>query len=286
MNKRSSLMKAVRAHSFGSPDVLIYEEVPTPLAGPGQIRIRVEAAAVNYADIMRRSNTAYPFPTSLPYMPGSEVAGTVDQLGEGVAGPAVGTPVFALVGRDGSSGYAQFAVAEATQVIPIPPGLSVEQACALVVAGASAMLILRDVAGLREGQSVLIPGAGGGVGSYAIQIAKLLGAKLVIGAASSPAKREAAQAYGADAVVDYTQPNWPEHVYKITEGAGVDVVLESSGSALFAQSLSCLAPFGRMVVYGMASRQPLSFDDDNPQLQLMHSARLLAWLHHSSYRCQ
>lgn len=255
-------MKAVRAHQFGPPDVLVYEEVPTPLPGPGQLRIRVEAAAVNYADIMRRSNTPYPFPTSLPYTPGSEVAGVVDQLGAGVAGPPLGTPVFALVGADGSTGYAQFAIADAKQVIPTPAGLGAEQACGLAVAGASALLMLRDVAGLRENESVLIPAAGGGVGSYAVQLAKLRGAKLVIGAASSAAKREAALRYGADAVVDYTQANWPEQVRRITNGNGVDVALETAGGELFAQSLACLAPFGRMVVYGMASRQPLSFDDE------------------------
>lgn len=255
-------MKAVRAHTFGPPDVLVYEDVPVPLPGPGQILVRVEAASVNYADIMRRSNTPYPFPTSLPYIPGSEVAGVVEELGAGVGGLTVGTPVFALVGNDGSTGYAQFAVAEATQVIPIPPGLNADQASGLVVAGVSAMLILRNVANVRDGESVLIPGAGGGLGGYAVQIAKQIGAK-VIGAASSPAKREAAHALGADHTVDYTKPDWPNQVRRLTNGVGVDVVLESSGGALFGQSLSVLAPFGRMVVYGMASREPLTFSEES-----------------------
>ncbi|CAA9340019.1 MAG: hypothetical protein AVDCRST_MAG93-6604 [uncultured Chloroflexia bacterium] len=254
-------MHAVRVHTFGPPDVLVYEEIPMPSPGPGPILIRVEAVAVNYADIMRRSNTPYPFPTTLPYIPGSQVAGVVAQLGADVAGPPVGTPVFALVGSDGSTGYAQFATAAAAQVIPIPPNLGFEEACGLVVAGVSAMLILRDLAGLRPGESILIPGAGGGLGGYAVQIAKLLGAGLVIGAASTVAKREAALAHGAHEVVDYTQPDWPNHVRDLTDGAGVDVVLEASGAKLFAESLPCLGAFGRMVVYGMASRQPLTFDD-------------------------
>ena len=105
------------------------------------------------------------------------------------------------------------------------------------------------------------PGAGGGLGGYAVQIARLLGAGSVIGAASTVAKREAALAYGAQEVVDYTQPNWPDHVHHLTGGAGVDVVLEASGATLFAESLTCLRTFGRMVVYGMASREPLTFDD-------------------------
>ena len=142
-------MKAVRAHSYGSPDVLVYEDVPNPTPGPGQLLIRVESVAVNYSDIIRRSNTPYPFPTPLPYTPGNEVAGQVVALGEGVAEPPIGTPVFALVGADGSTGYAQYAVANAPQVIPIPPGLSMNEACALVVAGATAVLILRQVAHLK-----------------------------------------------------------------------------------------------------------------------------------------
>lgn len=253
-------MQAIRAHQFGSPDVLTYETIPTPAPGPGEILIRVESAAVNYADLMRRSATPYPFPTTLPYIPGSEVAGTVEALGAGVAGPPLGTPVFALVGADGSTGYAQYAVANAAQVIPISPGLSMDEACGLVVAGATALLILKQVARLQPGETVLIPGAGGGVGLYAVQLAKLLGAGLVIGAASSAAKRAAAQAHGADAVIDYTQPDWAEQVHELTGGRGVDVALEMSGGAIFAQSLRCLAPFGRLVVFGMAGREPLHFD--------------------------
>lgn len=253
-------MKAIQIHGYGSPDVLIYTSLPDPKAGPGQILIKVEAAAVNYSDIMRRSNIPYPFPTPLPFIPGGEVAGTVEALGDGVAEPPIGTPVFALVGNDGSTGYAQYAVANAAQVIPIPPGLSVDEACALVVAGTTAMLTLKESAHLQAGESVLVQGAGGGVGSYAVQIAKLLGAGTVIGAASSSDKREAALALGADSVVDYTQPDWPDRVREITGGRGIDIVLEMNGGRMFAQSLSCLAPFGRSVVYGMASLEPLQFD--------------------------
>ena len=254
-------MKVVQAYRYGPPDVLVYEEAPTPSPGPGQILIKVDSAAVNFADVMRRSNTPYPFPTPLPFIPGSEVAGSIVALGAEVAGPPVGTPVFALVGRDGSSGYAQYALADAAQVVPIPPGLSADEACALVVAGVTALLLLKEVARLQPGESVLIPGAGGGVGGYAVQLAKLGGAGLVIGAASSPQKQARATALGADHVVDYTQPGWAEQVRELSGGHGVDVVLEMSGGRVFAESLSCLAPFGRAVVYGMASREPLQFDE-------------------------
>lgn len=271
-------MKAIQMHSYGTPDVLIYTSMPDPKPGPGQILIKVESAAVNYSDIMRRSNTPYPFPTPLPFIPGGEVAGIVEELGDGVVEPVVGTPVFALVGDDGSTGYAQYAVANAAQVIPIPPGLNVDVASSLVVAGTTAMLTLKEAAHLQAGESVLVQGAGGGVGSYAVQIAKLLGAGTVIGAASSSAKREAALALGADYVVDYTQPDWPEYVRKVTEGRGVDVVLEMNGGKVFAQGLSCLAPFGRSVVYGMASREPLQLDQETI-MRLFYSPALNQSLH-------
>lgn len=255
-------MKAVQIHSYGSPDVLVYTSLPDPKPGPGQVLIKVESAAVNYSDIMRRGNIPYPFPTSLPFIPGGEVAGVVEALGEDVAEPPVGTPVFALAGDDGSTGYAQYTLANANQVIPIPPGLSMDEASVLVVAGTSAMLILKESAHLQAGESVLVQGAGGGVGSYAIQIAKILGAGTVIGAASSPDKRDAALALGADSVVDYTQPDWPDRVRKLTDGRGVDIILEMSGGKVFMQGLTCLAPFGRSVVYGMASWEPLQLDQE------------------------
>jgi NADPH:quinone reductase len=255
-------MKAIRVYEFGSPDVLVYEDVPDLQAGPGQILVKVESAAVNYADVMRRSNAHYPFPTRLPFTPGSEVAGTVAALGPGVDGPPVGTPVLALVGSDGSSGYAEYALAAAPQVIPMPPTLSADEACGLVVAGGAALLALREVGRLQKGERVLVQGAAGGVGSYAIQIARLLGAGSIIGAASSPAKRQRALVLGADEVVDYTHPDWPNHVREITAGQGVDLVLEIAGGESLAQSLRCLAPFGRVVVLGAASRLPTRLDDE------------------------
>ena len=256
-------MKAIQMQSYGTSDVLLYTSVPDLKPDSGQVLIRVESAAVNYSDIMRRSNTPYPLPTSLPFIPGGEVAGTVEELGEGVTGPPVGTPVFALAGNDGSTGYAQYALANAAQVIPIPPSLSMDEASSLVIAGVTAMLIVKEVAHLQAGETILIPGAGGGVGGYAIQIAKLLGAGVVIGAASSSEKREAALVAGADAVIDYTRANWPHNVRELTEGQGVNIVLEMSGGPIFAQSLNCLAPFGRIIVYGMASREPLQFDQES-----------------------
>lgn len=249
-------MQAMQLRRFGGPDVLELVDIDTPAAGPGQILMRVESAAVNFADIMRRRNDVYPFPTPLPFIPGSEVAGTVEALGDGVQGPPVGSPVFGVVGGDGSTGYAQYALAQAEQVIPIPDGVSTDDAAGIVIAGTTAMLTLTEQAHLVPGESVLIGGAGGGVGTAAIQIARSLGAGVVIGAASTSEKREAARAAGADHVVDPTKAGWHHRAREHAGGAGIDVVLEMSGGQAFADGLSVLAPFGRFVVYGIASGEP------------------------------
>jgi NADPH:quinone reductase len=252
-------MKVVQVDEFGKPEVLVYKDAPEPVPGQGQVLIKIESAAVNFADVLRRSNSLYPFPTPLPFVPGSEVAGTIVAHGEGVSEPPIGTPVFALIGNDGA-GYAQYTVAPVQQVIPRPPGLDPDVASALGVAGITPLLMLKQVARLQPGESVLVQGASGGVGSYAIQIAKILGAGKIIGATSSDAKRDTALSLGADYVVDYTQPGWWEQVLELTGGQGVDVILEMSGGKVFAESLKCLAPFGRLIVYGTASREPLAFD--------------------------
>jgi NADPH:quinone reductase-like Zn-dependent oxidoreductase len=253
-------MQTIRQHEFGGPEVLVLVEVPTPAPGAGQILIRVESASVNFADVLRRRGDIYPFPTPLPFTPGSEVAGTVEALGDGVDGPPVGTPVFALVGGDGSTGYAQYAVADAQQVIPTPPTLSSDEAASIVVAGAAAVLMLTEAAAIKPGETVLVQGAGGGVGGYAVQVAKLLGAA-VIATASTPGRREAALAAGADHVVDPTVDDWTDGVRAIAE-AGVDAVLDISGGPVSRQSLGLLAPFGRFVVAGMASGEPIQLDDE------------------------
>ena len=255
-------MKAMRTHEYGTPDVLEYETVADLHPAAGEVLIRVESASVNYSDIARRSNALYPFPTPLPYIPGSEVAGVVDALGESVTGPPVGTPVFALAGT-GSNGYAQFVLTPAQQVVLIPEGVSLDEAAALPVAGTTALMILRETANLRPGETVLVQGAAGGVGSYAVQLAKILGAGKIIGLTSSAVKVQKVLEIGADHAVDYTQPNWLERVRELTDGKGADIILEMSGAEVFGQSLKCLAPFGRCVVYGMASGQPLVFDEQS-----------------------
>ncbi|MFF1765697.1 zinc-binding alcohol dehydrogenase family protein [Streptomyces sp. NPDC058249] len=246
-------MKAIQMTEQGGPEVLRLVELPDPQPGPGQVLIRVESAAVNFSDVMRRRGDVYPVATPSPFVPGAEVAGTVVALGPGVDGPAVGTKVFGSVGADASGGYAELALAYAPSVIPIPEGLDSDAAAGIVVSGLAATVTLTELIGLRKGQSVFIPAAAGGVGQYAVQIAKLLGADTVIGGASTPAKRQIALDLGADHAVDYTQEDWPEVVRELTGGVGVDGALEMSGPARLAQTLRALAPFGRLVVLGSVS---------------------------------
>jgi NADPH:quinone reductase-like Zn-dependent oxidoreductase len=215
----------------------------------------VQAASVNWSDTMRRRGDAYPFPTPMPFVPGGEVAGTVAALGEGVDGPPVGTPVFALVGEDGSGGYAELALANAAMVIPRPESVPAEEAAAIMVAGGTAMVLLREAARLTAGEAVLVPAAGGGVGQCVVQLARVQGAGTVIGAAGSRDRRKAALAAGADHVVDYTEAGWVEQVREVVPG-GVDVALETVGGATTSQTFATLGPFGRMVVYGYASGNP------------------------------
>lgn len=248
-------MLAMQASQPGAPAVLKPVGVPVPRPGPGQVLVRVEATSVNFSDVKRRRGDVYPFATAWPYTPGGEIAGTVAACGEGVQGLLPGQPVFGLAGGDGRGGYAQFALAVAAQLNPIPPGLDAARASALVIAGGTAMLLLRDAARLAAGETVLIPGAAGGVGHYAVQIARKRGARLVVAAASSRARADAALALGAHVVVDDSQPGWADEVRRATDGAGVDVLLESAGGPVLAQGLRALGPFGRAVVYGAASGQ-------------------------------
>lgn len=252
-------MQAIQMTRHGSPDVLVLTDVPTPVPGPGQVLIKVESAGVNYADLIRRRNDPYPFPTPLPFTPGGEVAGRVEAVGAGVEAPPVGSAVFALVGDDGANGYAQYALADAARVVPLPPSITVDAAAGIIVAGTTAMLTLGEVARLGSGETVLVQGAGGGVGGYAVQLAKLLGAT-VLATASTEARRAAAKALGADHVLDSTT-DWAAEVLALTNGRGADVVLDLGGGASFEHSLASLAPFGRLVVLGMASGAPLTLTD-------------------------
>lgn len=246
-------MKAIQMIEQGGPDVLRLVELPDPRPGPGEVLLKVEAAAVNFSDLMRRRGDVYPVPTPLPFVPGAEVAGTVAALGDGVDGLPLGTAVFGTVGADASGGYAEYAVASAANLIPIPDGLGADDAAGIVVSGLAATMILNDVAQVATGETVFVPAAAGGVGSYAVQIAKLLGAGTVIAGAGTGAKREIALALGADEAVEYRRPGWTKPVLDLTGDRGVDIALEMNGPAHLGETLTILAPFGRLVSYGAVS---------------------------------
>ncbi|HEX7895782.1 MAG TPA: zinc-binding dehydrogenase, partial [Terriglobales bacterium] len=245
-------MKAVRFHKIGAPEVLIYEDVPDPTPKDGEVLIRIEAVGMNFADVMRRRGDVYPEPSPPPFILGAEVAGTVAAVGKGVTSLQVGSSVLAT---PGAGGYAQYICMPAERVIPLPNGISAIHAAALMGHGLTAALSLRNAARLAPGESVLIEAAAGGVGSFAVQLAKLYGAGKVIAAASTPEKRAIAERLGADASVDYTAPGWAEKVRELTGGRGVDVVLETAGGEIVGQALDAMAPFGRMIFLGQSSGQ-------------------------------
>jgi NADPH2:quinone reductase len=260
-------MKAIQINNTGGAEVLVLRDVPQPIPASGEVLIRVDAAGVNFSDIMRRRGE-YDVKTPLPFIPGAEVSGTVAAVGPGVTGFSIGMPV---VSAPPSGGYAQFVVAPIATTFQIPEGISPVEVVSLMAQGLTAVLALRKSGRLAPGESVLVEAAAGGVGSFAVQLAKLYGAGKVIAAASSPEKRAIAEALGADASVDYTAPGWAKAVRDLTDGRGVDVVLDLVGGETTAQALAALAPFGRLVVIGKAAGEapaiaPWALEEQNQSL--------------------
>lgn len=248
----SKTMKAARVLSQGSAQFDIVD-LPIPSPSPGQVLIKVESAGVNFSDVKRRRGDAYPFPTSFPFVPGSEIVGTIVDGGPGTESLSVGTRVLALAGENGFGGYAQYAIAYAPTAVPLPEGFDSDLASTTLVAGCTAQVMLTQTANLKAGEAVFIPSATGGVGSYAVQIAKALDAQLVIAGVGDLSKKQAALENGADHVVVQSDPEWYNKVLDLTDGVGVDVALEASGQSTLEETLRCLAPFGRLVVFGAAS---------------------------------
>ena len=241
-------MKAVLCRAFGPPSGLTLEEVPAPEPGPGQVLIRVEACSVNFPDtliIQGRYQTRPP----LPFSPGGEVAGAVAGLGAGVAGPPLGTRVLAMTSH---GGFAEMAVAGADAVVAVPEDVDAVTAAALSYAYGTSFYALRDRAGLRPGETVLVLGAAGGAGLAAVQLAKLMGARVI--AAASPGKLETTRDAGADASVDYRQEGWRDRVRElIGSTGGVDVVYDPVGGPYSEPALRSLGWGGRHLVVGFAA---------------------------------
>jgi synaptic vesicle membrane protein VAT-1 len=231
----------------GPPEVLQIREAPDPMPKAGEVRIAVRAAGVNFADIMARLGL-YPDAPPLPTVVGYEVAGLVDAVGENVQGLRVGDRVLALT-RFG--GYASAAVVSAAQVFPVPPQLTDAEAAAIPVNYLTALIALYRLANVGEGESVLIYGAGGGVGIAATQLAKLRKA-IVIGTASG-GKLDAIRSLGVDHAIDRTREDVTATVRRLTSHRGADVILDPIGGRNFAVSYKLLAPLGRLVIYGASS---------------------------------
>ena len=194
-------MKAILAEEFGEPEVLRYVDAERPSPGGGEALIEVRSAGINYADTMRRRDQ-YVESQTLPFVPGSEVAGVVAGVGEGTEGVSVGDRVVTLLG---TGGYAEYAVAPARNLIPIPGGLVEAEAAAIPLQGLTAYHCIKTSGALKDGEGVLVHAAAGGVGTLAVQMAKLLGAGRVIATASSEEKLGIARSLGADVLIDYTR---------------------------------------------------------------------------------
>ncbi|QJY47423.1 NADP-dependent oxidoreductase [Pseudonocardia broussonetiae] len=236
-------MKAVRFHEYGEPDVLRYEDVEVPVAGPGQVRVRVAATTFNGVDgNIRAGFMQGPMPLSLPHVPGLDVAGTIDALGEGVSGLAVGDEVIGFLPFVADGAAAEYVLAPAEVLAPAPTSIPLADAAALPVVGLTAWQALVDHARLEPGQRLLISGAGGAVGGYAVQLAKATGAHVI--ATASPRSSERVARAGADEVVDHTTTDL---VAAVTEPVDVLLNLAPIDPARFA-ALTALVRDGGVVV--------------------------------------
>ncbi|MDN7243205.1 NADPH:quinone oxidoreductase family protein [Planococcus sp. N028] len=249
-------MKVIQFEEYGGPEVLKFIDAKKPVPAENEVIIEVKAIGVNYADTARREGQ-YVVPTELPYVPGSEVAGVIVEIGSGVKKFQIGMRVVALIE---AKGYAEYAAVDERILTPVPDGVDFDQAVALPLQGLSAYHILKTMGRLEEGESVLIHAAAGGVGTIAVQLAKIWGAGKIIATASSEEKLAYAASLGATDLVNYTEEGWEQKVKDITGGKGADLALEMVGGEVFNKTVKCLAPFGRLVIFGAASGKQATFN--------------------------
>ena len=243
------MTQAIRIHATGGPDVMQWEEVAVGEPGPGEVRLRQDAAGLNYIDVYHRTGL---YKQDLPLVPGVEGAGVVDALGPDVADLSVGDRV-AYAGPIGS--YAEERLIAADKLVKLPDPISSEQAAGMMLQGMTAHMLLRSVHRVQPGETILIHAAAGGVGLIVCQWAKALGAT-VIGTVGSDEKAELARAHGCDHPIVYTREDFVAEVERITGGKKLPVVYDSVGKDTFLKSIDCLAPRGMMVSFGNASGPP------------------------------
>ena len=228
-------------------EALSWQELPTPEPKPGEVRVAIRAASLNFPDLLIVQNK-YQMKPPLPFVPGSEYAGVVEAVGDGVAHLKVGDAVAAFTG---TGGFATHACVSAAQVMPLPAGFAFDDAAAFILTYGTTHHALLDRAALKAGETVLVLGAAGGVGTAAIQIAKAVGAR-VIAAASSDEKCALCKTLGADATINYSQPNLREALKALTDGKGPDVVFDPVGGDLAEPVFRSIAWRGRYLVIGFA----------------------------------
>ncbi len=239
-------MKAIRVHEYGAPSVLRPEEIPTPTPGPGQALVRLMVAGVNFVDIYQRRGG---YPVSLPFIPGREGAGVVETVGKGVTTVKPGDRV-AFTGQPG--GYAEATVVPADSLIALPEDLSFEQGAAFPLQGMTAHYLLHEFRRPKQGDSVLIHAAAGGMGLLLVQWARHLGAR-VFGTVSTEEKAKAAREAGANEVIFYMQRDFVAEIKRLTGGRGVDLIVDGVGKSTFPGDLEAVALRGHIVIFGAAS---------------------------------
>ena len=240
-------MKSIQITRIGGPEVLQVVENPDPEPGTGQVRVRVKAIGVNFADIMMRMGL-YPGAPKTPFVPGYEAAGVVDRVGRGAEGVMAGMEVIVPTNY---GGYADTLLVNSTELIPIPRGKPMAAAAALAVNYLTAYEALVHQGHLEDGQRVLIHGAAGGVGIAAIQIAKIFKAN-IFGTASA-SKHEFLKEHGVDVCIDYNRQNFEKEIRKATNGQGVHIVLDPIGGVSFKRSYASLAKGGKLIIYGLSA---------------------------------
>ncbi len=260
-------MKAIRVHEFGAPEVMKLEKIPTPAPVAGQVLVRIHAAGVNPADTYMRSG-AYAIKPPLPYTPGFDGAGVIESAGSGVTRVKPGDRVF--TSRTISGTYAQYALAEESQVHPLPANITFPQGAGIYIPYATAYRALRHMAHARGAETVLIHGASGGVGTAAIQLARAFG-MTVLGTAGTPQGLELIRREGAHHVFDHRAAGYTDAILRATGGRGVDVILEMLANVNLGADLKLLAPRGRVVVIG--SRGEVTV---NPRDLMMREASIQA----------
>ena len=246
-------MKAIQISEAGGPDVLKLVELPIPEPGPGQVLLRVEATGVNFVEVYFRKGI---YKAAFPLIPGSEAAGTIEELGPGVTGFAAGD---AVVSTSVMGSYAEYALVPAAQLVKVPAGLSMESAAAVLLQGMTAHYLAFSTYPLKAGDTALVHAGAGGVGLLLTQIAKRIGAR-VITTVSTAAKAELSREAGASDVILYTEQDFEAEVKRLTGGKGVDVVYDSVGKTTFDKSLNCLHPRGMVALFGASSGPVPPFD--------------------------